>query len=139
MGKKDKGTKEFENYLTYCKKRFKCKVHCLHTDGGAKYKVVDFFCKRSGVGRQVSEAENQDSNGKAERMHQTMMDMVPSMVFGFGLPLKFWVDAALYASYILHRSPKWGNVGRAPPIEVLTGIKSKLTDIVIFGSPCTDI
>lgn len=87
-GKKDKATKEFENYLTYCKKRFNCKVHCLHADGGAKYKVVDFFCKRSGVGRQVSEAENQDSNGKAERMHQTMMDMVPSMVFGSGLPLK---------------------------------------------------
>lgn len=135
----DAETESSSNLLITKETTAVCKVHCLHADGGAKYKVVDFFCKRSGVGRQVSEAENQDSNGNAERMHQTMMDMVPSMVFGSGLPLKFWVDAALYASYILHRSPKWGNVGRAPPIEVLTGVKSKLTDIVIFGSPCTDI
>nr|CCA23664.1 AlNc14C202G8715 [Albugo laibachii Nc14]CCA25325.1 AlNc14C291G10231 [Albugo laibachii Nc14] len=32
-----------------------------------------------------------------------------------------------------------GNVVRASPIEVLTGVKPKLADIVIFGSPCTAI
>ncbi|CAI5734057.1 unnamed protein product [Peronospora destructor] len=65
--------------------------------------------------------------------------MVHSMIFGSGLPLNFWGDAAEYASYILNRSPTRGNVGRSSPIEVLTGVKPKLTDIVILGSLCTAI
>ncbi|CAI5743621.1 unnamed protein product [Peronospora destructor] len=58
---------------------------------------------------------------------------------GSGLPLNFWGDTAEHASYILNRSPMRGNVGRSSPIKALTGGKPKLTDIVIFGSPCTAI
>lgn len=47
--------------------------------------MVDLFCKNMGVRRQVSEADNQASNGKAERMHQTLMILVRSMIFGSGL------------------------------------------------------
>ncbi|CAI5709712.1 unnamed protein product [Peronospora destructor] len=136
---KDQATKQFEHFLVYFEKRFNCKIHCLRTDGGGEYKVVDPFCKNTGVRRQVPEADNRASNGKAERMHQTVMNMVRSMIFGSGLPLNFWGDAAEYASYILNRSPTRGNVGRSSPIEVLTEVKPKLTDIVIFGSPCTAI
>lgn len=59
--------------------------------------------------------------------------------FRFGVPLNFCGDAAEYTTYILNRSPTRSNEGRASPIEVLTGVKHKLTDIVIFGSPCTAI
>nr|CCA27595.1 GagPol polyprotein putative [Albugo laibachii Nc14] len=100
------------------------RIHCLRTDGGSEHKVVDPFCKSEGVCRQISEADNQVSNGKAERMHQTIMDMVRSMIFGSQLPLSFWGDAAEYTAYTLNRSPSQGNIGRALPIEVLTGHKA---------------
>ena len=47
--------------------------------------------------------------------------------------------AAEYAAYTLNRSPTRSHVDLASPIEVHTSIKPKLTDIVIFGSPCTVI
>nr|CCA23978.1 OSIGBa0134J07.9 putative [Albugo laibachii Nc14] len=136
---KDKATKQFEQLTVYFEKSFDCKVHCLRTDGGDEYKVFDPFCKYAGVRHQVSEPDNQAPNEKAERMHQTLMNMVRSMIFGSGLPLSFWGDAVEYATYILNRSLTRSNEDRASPIEVLTGIKPKLTDIVIFGSPCTAI
>lgn len=72
-------------------------------------------------------------------MHQTVRNMVRSMIFGSGLPLLLWGDAAEYVSYILNRSPKRGNAGCASLLQELTGVRSTLTDIVIFGSPCTEI
>lgn len=39
-------------------------------------------------------------NEKAERMHQTVMNMVRFMIFVSRLPLSFWEDATEYASCI---------------------------------------
>ncbi|GAB9477897.1 unnamed protein product, partial [Globisporangium polare] len=62
---KDAAAKKFEHFLVFFEKRFDCRVHVLRTDGGGEYQNVDLFCKNTGVARQVSEARNQASNGKA--------------------------------------------------------------------------
>lgn len=98
---------------------------------------VDLFCKQEGVTRQVSEARNQASNGKAERMHRTVLNMARCMVFASNLPLCYWGDAVEYSTYILNRSPTRSNASRASPIEVLTGQVPDLRGIVVFGSQCT--
>lgn len=101
---KDAAAKQFEHFLVYFEKHFNCKIHVLRTASGAEYQNVDIFCKRTGVARQKSEARNQASNGKAERMHRTIMNMARCMIFARGLPLGFWGDAVQYAAYILNRS-----------------------------------
>ncbi|OWZ01374.1 hypothetical protein PHMEG_00027252 [Phytophthora megakarya] len=54
-------------------------IELLHsrfrTDGGGEYRVLDPFCGDAGVRRQISEGSNQASNGKAERMHRTILNM----------------------------------------------------------------
>ncbi|KAG2858894.1 hypothetical protein PC129_g7246 [Phytophthora cactorum] len=102
---KDAAAKQFEHFLVYFEKRFDCKTHVLRTDSGGEYENIDLFCKSTGVARQKSEARNQASNGKAERMHRTIINMARCMVFACGLPLSFWGDAVQYAAYILNRSP----------------------------------
>ncbi|OWZ23803.1 Gag-pol Polyprotein [Phytophthora megakarya] len=57
------------------------------------------LCKANEIRRQVSEADNQASNGKSECMHQTIMNMVRSMLFRSDLPTSFWGDDAEYATY----------------------------------------
>ena len=109
----------------------------LRTDGGGEYANVDLFCKRTGVARQVSEARNQASNGKAERMQRTVLNLARSMMFACALPLQFWGDAVQYAVHILNRSPTRANEKRASPIEVLTGKAPDLRSIVVFGSSCS--
>ena len=104
---------------------------------GGEYRTVDWFCEKTGIACQTSEARNQASNGKAERMHRTILNMARCMQFGCGLPLKFWGDAVQYAAYVLNRSPTRANPGGASPMKALEGTAPDLTDIVVFGSPCT--
>lgn len=79
--------KKFEHFLLYFEKRFNCRVHVLRIDGGKEYVNVEPFCSSGGVRRQISEADNQASNGKAERMHRTILNMTRCMLFASGLPL----------------------------------------------------
>ncbi|KAE8956692.1 hypothetical protein PF005_g5899 [Phytophthora fragariae] len=98
---------------------------------------IEDFCRATGVRRQVSEANNQASNGKAERMHRTILNMARCMLFASGLPLKFWGYAVEYAAYMLNRSACSANPRRMSPIEVLTGKCPDMAGIVTIGSPCT--
>ena len=91
----------------------------------------------TGVARQVSEARNQASNGKAERMHRTVLNLARSMMFACALPLYFWGDAVQYAAYILNHSPTRANTKRASPLELLTGTVPDLRRIVVLGSLCS--
>uniref|UniRef100_A0AAV1UJ54 Uncharacterized protein n=1 Tax=Peronospora matthiolae TaxID=2874970 RepID=A0AAV1UJ54_9STRA len=117
---KDAAASKFKLFMANFEREINCKVHVLRTDGGGEYKTLDIFCSSEGVSRQVSEAKNQASNGKAERMHRTVMNMVRK-----------------YASYKLNRSKTKSNPGCASPLEILTGKAPVLTDIVAFGSTCT--
>lgn len=70
-------------------------------------------------------------------MHRTIMIMVRITMFASGLPMIFWGDAAKYAAHILNRNPSAANPGRQSPLQMLTNKVPTLSDIVIFGSPCT--
>ncbi|OWZ18803.1 hypothetical protein PHMEG_0007049 [Phytophthora megakarya] len=93
--------------------------------------------EKAGVRRQVSEANNQASNGKAERMPRTILNMARDMLFASGLPLKFWGYAVEYAAYVLNRSSCSANAKRMSPIEVTMGKCPDMAGIVTFGSRCT--
>ena len=134
---KDASALKFKHFLVTIEREFNCNVHVLRTDGGGRYKTLDGLFLTTGVSRQVSEARNQASNGKAERMHRTIMNMVRSMLFASGLPKTFWGDAAEYASYILDRSRTKANLHGVSPMEVLTKKVPVLNDIVAFRSTCT--
>nr|CCA26270.1 copialike retrotransposable element putative [Albugo laibachii Nc14] len=69
-------------------------------------------------------------------MNRTVFNMVRSMIFGSGLALTYWSEAAEHAAYILNRSTTRAILKRASPIEVLTGRAPSLQGIVVFGSPC---
>ncbi|KAJ8575943.1 hypothetical protein ON010_g3269 [Phytophthora cinnamomi] len=65
----------------FFEKKLNYRIHVLRTDGGGEYRVLDPFYGDAGVRRQISEASNQASNGKAERMHRAILNMLRCMVF----------------------------------------------------------
>ena len=117
-------------------RQFNCRTHVLRTEGGGDYKPLYVFCKKAGVSRQVRERGNQTSNGKAERMHRNITDMVRRMVFASMFILTYWGDAAEYESYILNQSPTKTNEGDISPIEMLNKTRPVSSDIVVLGLPC---
>ncbi len=97
---------------------------------------IDLFCERTGIARQCTEADNPASNGKAERMHHTVLNMARCMIFNCRLPMQFWGDAVKDAAYVLNHSPCKANPKRFFPMEMLEGKPPNLTHIITFGSPC---
>ncbi len=97
---KDEAAKKFEYFVGHIERRFDCRVRVLRTDGGGGYANIDLFCKRTGIARQQTEAVNPASNGKAERMHRTILNMARCMIFNCRLPMHFWGDAVKYAAYV---------------------------------------
>ncbi len=99
---KDEAAAKFLNFVGHFERRFDCRVQILRTDGGGEYANIDLFCERNGIARQGTEADNPASNGKAERMHRTILNMARCMIFNCRLPVHFWGDAVKYAAYILN-------------------------------------
>lgn len=94
-----------------------------------------FFCD-SGVDHQITEAENQSENGKADGMHCTVINMVRCMIFSCDMPLSFRGDTAEYSAHVLSRMPTRVNRREASTIAILTGRPPRFLDIAILGSPC---
>lgn len=97
--------------MTFSEWQLNCRIHVLYTHGEGEYRAPDLFCDETGIARELGEPRNQARNGKYERMHLIIMDLVRSMVFPCGLPLRFWGDAADYSACRLNRSPGKVNVG----------------------------
>uniref|UniRef100_A0AAV1T1T2 Integrase catalytic domain-containing protein n=1 Tax=Peronospora matthiolae TaxID=2874970 RepID=A0AAV1T1T2_9STRA len=94
---KDVAAQKLKHFTVFFERQFNCRIHVLRTDGKGEYKTLELFYKDTGIARQVSGPRNQASNGKAERMHRTIMNMVRSLLFACWIPLSFWGDAAEYA------------------------------------------
>ena len=77
---KDAAAKKYEHVLTFFERKYDCRVLILRTDGGGEYANVDLFCQTTGVERQVTEANSSASNGKAERMHRTVLNTARCMM-----------------------------------------------------------
>ena len=63
------------------------------------------FCEEKGIQRQLTIPRTPQQNGVAERRNRTLLDMVRSMMAHASLPISFWGDALLTATYILNRVP----------------------------------
>ena len=68
-------------------------------------------------------------------MHRIQKNLVRSMGFASGLPLRFWDDAAEYAVYISTRSPTKGDLRHVSIIKMLNKTTTILSGIAVFGSP----
>ena len=93
-------TKEVQN-------KFDKKIKTLRTDRGGEYtsEIFKNFCMENGISRQLTMAYTPQQNGVAERRNRTLLDMVRSMMAHANLPVSFWGDALLTATYILNRVP----------------------------------
>ena len=63
------------------------------------------FCEEKGIQWQLTIPRTLQQNSVAERRNRTLLDMVRSMMEHANLPISFWGDALLTATYILNRVP----------------------------------
>ena len=97
----------FESYSALVENQLNTKIKSLWTDIGCEY-LSDLFktyCDEKGIARQLTIPYTPQQNGVAERRNRTLLDMIRSMMAQVKLPISFWGDALMTATYILNRVP----------------------------------
>ena len=132
--KKSENPGKIIDFIRKTQVAYNTKIHYLRTDGAAEYKSQEFqenLCKLD-VEIQYSAPFCQEQNGLAERHIQTLNCCISAMIIGSGLPKPYWGEAALYAAYILNRTPRDSLNGKTP-YEILTGKIPDIRMIHAFG------
>ena len=97
----------FKSYSTLVENQLNTKIKFLRTDRGREYlsNLFNAYCDEKGIARQLTIPYTPQQNGVAEIRNMTLLDMVRSMIMQAKLPISFWGDALITATYFLNRVP----------------------------------
>jgi transposase InsO family protein len=124
----------FKRFVAEVETKLERRVKILRTDRGREY-LSDLFkgyCEEKGIKRHLTVPHTPQQNGVAERRNRTLLDMVRSMMAQANLPISFWGDALLTATYILNRVPSKSVL--STPYELSNGRKPQLDHLRPWGS-----
>ena len=116
------------------------RVKIIRTDQGGELANSPEFrdtIAKNGYQCEITGAENSSQNGKAERPHRTMANMMRSSLETAGLHPKYWSDALLHSAFIKNRLPHAAFQFKSTPYKELTGIKPNLQHLKLFGARIT--
>lgn len=116
------------------KNQFKRDVRVIRSDNALEFddsRCKDYFAKL-GIVHQTSCVDRPQQNGRVERKHRNVLEMARALRFQAGLPLKFWGDCVLTATYLINRIPTVVN-GSVSPYEKLFKIKPDYGHLRTFG------
>ena len=86
---------------------------------------------------EVTGADNSSQNGKAERPHRTLANMMRASLENASLHPRYWSDALLHCTFIQNRLPHSAFQFKSTPYTQLTGMKPNLKHLKLFGSRIT--
>jgi len=137
LTKKNDQLNAFKIYeATICNK-FESSIRCIETfqsDNGGEYvsaATKDYFAER-GINHRTTVAYNPQSNGVAERINRTIMEIAESLRIQADLPAQFWSLFVFHAIYLLNRRPHAALSGRTP-FEAWWGRKPSLAHLRVAG------
>jgi hypothetical protein len=123
---------EFQN-LVEC--LFDKKILAVQTDWGGEYQKLNTFFQRVGISHHVSYPYAHQQNGSAERKHHHIVEVGLSLLAHSCMPLKYWDEAFLAATYLINRIPT-KILDFSSPLELLFKEKPNYGGLRTFGSSC---
>jgi hypothetical protein len=124
-----------KNFITMCERQYDVKVMRIRTDNGGEYvnKDLENFFKELGIIHDPTPPYSHESNGVAERLNRTIMNMVRAMLVK--LDKRLWQEAVHTAVYLKNRLPH-SAVKDQTPYEAFRGEKPTIQHLPPFGREC---
>ncbi|KAL0322510.1 UNVERIFIED_CONTAM: Retrovirus-related Pol polyprotein from transposon TNT 1-94 [Sesamum angustifolium] len=130
------------NFCSLVRNQFDRGIKVLRSDNGTEFinHECQALCNNLGIIHQTSCTYTPQQNGRVERKHRHLLNVARALMFQASLPIKFWGDAILTATYLINRTPtkvlNWQT-----PFEMLYGRPPQYGHLRTFGSLCyaTDI
>jgi hypothetical protein len=104
--------------------------------GGGEYqKVHNTFFRSLGIVHRVSCPHTHQQNGSVERKHRHIVETSLALLAGAHVPIKFWDDAFLTATYLINHMPT-RVLDHSSPIEHLLHTPPNYFMMRVFGCAC---
>ncbi|OMO87137.1 Integrase, catalytic core [Corchorus capsularis] len=114
--------------------QFGKKVKQIRTDNGPEFQsncMLDYY-KEHGIVLQTSCTDTPQQNGVVERKHRYVLETARALRFQANLPIRFWGECVLTATYIINRLPS-KVINNKTPFEMLFGKKPEYDHLRVFG------
>jgi hypothetical protein len=82
------------------------KIITVQTDWGGEYEKLHSFFRNTGISHHVSCPHAHQQNGSAECKHRHIVEVGLSLLAQASMPLKFWDEAFLAATFLINHIPK---------------------------------
>ena len=123
-----------ESFANLVENQFNHKIKILCSDNGGEFYMKEFFHTK-GIIHQTSCVETPQQNGLVERKHQHLLNVARALRFQANLPLQYWSDCVLTATYLINRTPS-PLLKNKTPFELLFHKSPSYTHLRVFGSLC---
>jgi len=137
MKEKRKASHLLRIFCLIAKTQFKANVKIIRSDNRLEFisGPMKNFYGEHGIIHQTSCVGNPQQNRRAERKHHHILEVARALRFQANLPIPFWSECALAASYLINRTLSSVLKGKTPH-EVLFRETPTYDHIKTFGSLC---
>jgi histone deacetylase 1/2 len=126
---------KFSEFQQLVERRFNRKIVSVQTDWGGEYERLNSFFKTIGISHLFSCPHAHQQNGAAERKHRHIVEVGLALLAHASMPLKFWDEAFLAATYLINRTPT-KLLQYSTPLSVLFNEQPNYTSLRVFGCAC---
>ncbi|XP_074283739.1 uncharacterized protein LOC141608274 [Silene latifolia] len=124
-------------FLIHVETQFGGKIKLVRTDNGTEF--IQEPCKlmfnTRGIIHQTSIAGTPQQNARVERKHRHLLDTARALKIQSNVPLKFWGECLLTATYLINKMPV-AKLDWKCPHEILFGELPSYDELRVFGSLC---
>ncbi|KAL4363042.1 hypothetical protein GQ457_04G026360 [Hibiscus cannabinus] len=122
------------NFISMVKRQFDFDLKIFRSDNAQELKFTDLFA-RMGIIHQFSCVETPQQISVVERKHQHLLAVARALFFQSRVPIRFWGDCVLTATYIINRLPN-PVLHNKSPYEVLYAQVPSYSNLRTFGCLC---
>jgi hypothetical protein len=135
LKKKSDALAAFVNFQKLVERKLDKKILAVQSDWGGEYIALNSHFQKQGISHLVSCPHAHQQNGAAERKHRHIVEVGLSLLAHASMPLKFWDEAFLTATYLINMLPS-KVINNDTPVHRLLGTHPNYSSLRVFGCAC---
>ena len=136
MHDRTKTLRIFLQFQAHVERLLDTKIKCVESDWGGEFqKIHNTFFRSLGIAHRVSCPHTYQQNGSTKRKHRHIVETDLALLAHADVPIKFWDDAFLTATYFINRLSTHV-IDNKCPLELLFHTPPNYSLLKVFGCAC---